>query len=84
MKLYLKGATNIVFKMKLSEVFIVVVGIILFASAAQARNLQSSELTGLQGTTNDMVWKGHVLSPDNLGTCSSAAWAFAVMTAIEG
>lgn len=57
---------------------------LLCANGTQARNLQEDPLEGtIQGTTNDMVWKGHVLSPDNQGACD-ADWAFAVMTAIEG
>lgn len=69
--------------MKFAIGIIAIIGVLFIASAAAKGRQLQNEPTGLQAETNDWVWKGHVLSPDNQGSCD-ADWAFAVMTAIEG
>ena len=50
-------------------------------TAKGVRFLQATTIT--QDETHDWVWDGHVLSPEDQGSCE-ADWAFALMTAIEG
>lgn len=69
----------------ISKKALAVAALLLLAKASakgKGRNMQDT-LEGIQAESNDWVWKGHVLSPDDVGSCNSD-WAFAITTAVEG